>query len=67
MMLSAYNAGFGNAKRWFRRGGDRSAIELVDGIDYRETREYVKRIVESAHIYHAFYFSPDLHTAHPGN
>ena len=68
MMLSAYNAGFGNAKRWFGNGTtSRSPIQLVEGIDYRETREYVKRIVESAHVYHAFYFSPDLNIGHPGN
>ncbi|MCZ6766476.1 MAG: transglycosylase SLT domain-containing protein [bacterium] len=55
MMLSAYNAGFGNAKRWFR-GSEQSSIAKVDGIDYGETREYVKRVVEAAHIYHDFYF-----------
>ena len=55
MMLSAYNAGFGNAKRWFR-GSEQSSIAKVDGIDYGETREYVKRIVEAAHVYHDFYF-----------
>jgi len=58
MMLSAYNAGFGNAKRWFK-GSKRSTIAKVDGISYGETREYVKRIVEAAHVYHAFYFAGD--------
>ncbi|MEJ2721705.1 MAG: lytic transglycosylase domain-containing protein [bacterium] len=63
MMLAAYNAGFGNARRWFRGGpGPESAVESIDRIDYRETKEYVKRIVRSAHIYHAFYFSPDAGT-----
>jgi soluble lytic murein transglycosylase len=59
MMLSAYNAGLGNARRWFRRSKD--TITSVDGIDYRETRGYVKRIIESAQIYHDHYFDP--HTA----
>lgn len=60
MMLSAYNAGFGNARRWFGRGGQRGRklIASVDGIDYSETRDYVKRIVETARVYHAFYFAP---------
>jgi soluble lytic murein transglycosylase len=62
MMLSAYNAGLGNAKRWFNgthaRGA--AAIAAVDGIDFSETRSYVKRIVESAHVYHAFYFDGPL-------
>jgi soluble lytic murein transglycosylase len=62
MMLSAYNAGLGNAKRWFRgSGAGRSAaIAAVDGIDFGETRNYVKRIVESARVYRAFYFDTEL-------
>jgi soluble lytic murein transglycosylase len=54
MMLSAYNAGLGNAKRWF--GGKRTGAEVVDDIDYRETRDYVKAIVEASRVYHRFYF-----------
>ena len=58
MMLAAYNAGLGNARKWFgKENAKRSPVERVDGIDYWETREYVKRIVESARLYHEFYFS----------
>jgi soluble lytic murein transglycosylase len=57
-MLAAYNAGPGNARRWFR-GATKGAIDRVDGIDFKETRTYVQRIVESANIYHALYFAPD--------
>jgi soluble lytic murein transglycosylase len=59
MMLSAYNAGLGNARRWFRSGDGSGAVVRVDGIDYGETRDYVKRIVESARVYHALYFYAD--------
>ncbi|MFQ5512195.1 MAG: transglycosylase SLT domain-containing protein [Candidatus Krumholzibacteriia bacterium] len=59
MMLSAYNAGFGNARRWF--GGKREGAAVVDDIDYRETRDYIKAIVEAARVYHRFYF--DVHSA----
>ncbi|UCH85615.1 MAG: transglycosylase SLT domain-containing protein, partial [Candidatus Latescibacterota bacterium] len=62
MMLAGYNAGFGNARRWFGQG---DAIQSVQRIDYRETRGYVKRIVRSAHIYHAFYFSPAARAGQP--
>jgi len=58
-MLAAYNAGPANANRWFRGkrpgAGD---VEIVDRIDFKETRRYVQRIVESANVYHALYFDP---------
>ncbi len=58
-MLAGYNAGPANAKRWFNGSGKRSTIEIVDGIDYKETRLYVQRIVESANVYHSLYFDAD--------
>jgi soluble lytic murein transglycosylase len=56
-MLAAYNAGPGAAQRWLEPGvsGD-EAITAVESIDYRETRGYVKRVVESANIYQSLYF-----------
>jgi soluble lytic murein transglycosylase len=58
MMLAGYNAGFSNARRWFgRRAGATTAAERVDAIDYWETCDYVKKIVESARVYHGLYFS----------
>jgi soluble lytic murein transglycosylase len=66
MMLAAYNAGFTNAKKWFGDASSKSSpAERVDGIDFGETREYIKRIVESARLYHAFYFSPEAVTGQP--
>ncbi len=59
-MLAAYNAGPGNARRWF--DGSRTpetTISTIDNIDFKETRKYVQRIVESANIYHSLYFSAD--------
>jgi soluble lytic murein transglycosylase len=66
-MLAAYNAGPANAKRWFA-GSDRAAnvIDVVDGIDFKETRSYVQRIVESANVYHRLYFDDESITAGPG-
>ena len=59
-MLAAYNAGLGNAKRWFSSAGKQTnTISVVDGIDYRETRLYVQRIIESANVYHNLYFDTD--------
>jgi soluble lytic murein transglycosylase len=56
-MLAAYNAGPGAARRWLTPGvSGNDAIVAVESIDYRETRGYVKRVVESANVYHALYF-----------
>jgi peptidoglycan lytic transglycosylase len=56
-MLAAYNAGPGAAKRWIEPGTvGEAAIDAVESIDYRETRGYVKRVVESANVYHDLYF-----------
>ena len=56
-MLAAYNAGPAAASQWIRPGtGGDAAIDAVDSIDYKETRGYVKRVVESANVYHALYF-----------
>lgn len=56
-MLAAYNAGPGAARQWIEPGtvGD-AAVDAVEMIGYRETRGYVKRVVESANIYHDLYF-----------
>jgi soluble lytic murein transglycosylase len=59
-MLAAYNAGLANAKRWFASGGEpEDPVEVIDGIDYKETRLYVQRIIESANVYHSLYFDTD--------
>lgn len=56
-MLAAYNAGPGNANRWFGDADGNNIIPVVDGIDFKETRNYVQRIVESANVYRDVYFS----------
>ena len=58
-MLAAYNAGPGNAKRWFNRSHSDNIIDVVDGIEFKETRLYVQRIVESANIYYDLYFDSE--------
>ena len=52
--LSAYNAGPGNAARWYEQaGGD---IDLyVETVDFSETRQYIERIYAGQAIYRHLY------------
>jgi soluble lytic murein transglycosylase len=55
--LAAYNAGPGNAARWFdTAGGDHDLF--VDAIDFGETRLYIERIYEGFNAYRFLYGQP---------
>lgn len=50
-VLSAYNSGEVNTKRWKDRCTSESPEEFIARIDYPETRNYVKRVMASFRIY----------------
>lgn len=52
--LSAYNAGPGNAARWFTEAGHDPDLYL-ETVDYRETRLYIQRIYTGFVIYRHLY------------
>ncbi|MEZ4517828.1 MAG: lytic transglycosylase domain-containing protein [Chloroflexota bacterium] len=52
--LAAYNAGPGNAIRWYDVAGDDFDL-FVDTIDFSETREYVQRIYQGFIAYRFLY------------
>ncbi len=53
--LAGYNAGEGNVGKWLRERGNRPVDEFVEGIPFRETRKYVKRVSTSWQTYHVLY------------
>lgn len=53
--LAAYNAGEEAVAKWERRYGGRPEDEFVELISYRETREYVKAVLEHYAVYRALY------------
>ena len=56
LALAAYNAGPNRVRRWLRNNGDPrdaevSAVDWVEKIPFRETRNYVQRVIENLHVY----------------
>ncbi|PNK61919.1 lytic transglycosylase [Psychrobacter sp. FDAARGOS_221] len=55
---AGYNAGPNKAKRWQPPYGTLDADQYVETINYPETRDYVKRVMENATIYSSLLGSP---------
>lgn len=57
LMLAAYNAGAGRSYKWLKNFGDPRKDERLDWIDwielipFKETRGYVKRVLEALPVY----------------
>ena len=56
LTLAAYNAGSGRVRRWIRNYGDpreadTDAIDWVEMIPFKETRNYVQRVLENLQVY----------------
>jgi soluble lytic murein transglycosylase len=55
LVLAAYNAGQGNVKEWMQRYGWNMAFSDASQIPFKETREYVGRVLHSQKRYLELY------------
>lgn len=55
LVLSAYNGGRGNVKQWMRQFGWSQDFNQIDQIPFRETREYVGKVLRDRERYRSLY------------
>ena len=55
LALTAYNAGKGNLKRWIEQGTLKEDGSDIENIPYKETNNYVRKIVRDYKIYQRLY------------
>jgi soluble lytic murein transglycosylase len=54
-VVASYNAGPEAVARWIEERPDQEDDEWVESIPYRQTREYVKRVLRSRQVYRVLY------------
>ena len=55
LALAAYNAGIGNVDKWIEQGIIRKDGSDIENIPYKETNNYVRKIVRDYEIYEKLY------------
>ena len=55
LALTAYNAGIGNVNTWIEEGTIREDGSDIENIPYKETKNYVRKIVRDYRIYQDLY------------
>lgn len=55
LVLAAYNGGRGNVSQWIRQMGWDKDFRDIDRIPYKETREYVKKVLSARERYRQLY------------
>lgn len=55
LVLAAYNGGRGNVKQWMRQFGWEQGFRDIEQIPYKETREYVKKVLHARERYRELY------------
>ncbi len=55
MAIAAYNAGIGNVDRWIAEGIIKEDGSDIENIPYKETNNYVRKIIRDYGIYEKLY------------
>ena len=55
LALTAYNAGIGNVKKWIEQGVIQADGSDIENIPFKETNNYVRKIVRDYKIYQDLY------------
>ncbi len=55
LVLAAYNGGRGNVRRWMESHNVSGELKSIENIPFPETKEFVKRVLKTYHIYHELY------------
>jgi soluble lytic murein transglycosylase len=58
LVAAAYNGGLGAAHRWEQRWGHLPFDLFVEHIPYRESRDYVKKVLVAEAVYRALLVIP---------
>jgi len=53
--LGAYNSGPGAMQKWIARYGSLDTDEFIESLTYDETKNYIKKVIESYYIYNLLY------------
>lgn len=59
--LASYNAGPGKVKEWIETRSDLKPLEFMESIPYKETRNYVKKVLRNYVIYKTLYGEGGIH------
>ncbi|NWF53024.1 MAG: transglycosylase SLT domain-containing protein [Nitrospirae bacterium] len=67
-VIAAYNAGEERVRKWYQKGNYKSIDEFIEDIPFRETRNYVKRVMTTMYFgYKKIFIKEDITKDLPQN